>query len=175
MPSTLSPVEIYRRISGGEAADLIDVRSPGEFARQHAAGARSLPLDQLDPAAFLRERESANGRPIYLICQSGKRAAMAADKLVAAGCTNAVIVDGGTVAWEEAGLPCESTGRGVISLERQVRIATGVLVLTGIILAWSVNPQFIWLSAFVGAGLIFAGITDFCGMGLLLAKMPWNR
>jgi rhodanese-related sulfurtransferase len=175
MPSTLPPVEIYRRISGGEAADLIDVRSPGEFAGQHAAGARSLPLDQLDPAAFLREREGANGRPIYLICQSGKRAAMAADKLVAAGCTNAVIVEGGTVAWAEAGLPCESTGRGVISLERQVRIAAGVLVLTGIILAWSVNPHFVWLSAFVGAGLIFAGITDFCGMGMLLAKMPWNR
>jgi rhodanese-related sulfurtransferase len=175
MPSTLSPDEIYRRISGSEAGDLIDVRAPGEFSRQHAAGARSLPLDQLDPTAFLRERENAKGRPIYLICQSGKRAAMAADKLATAGCTDAVIVEGGTVAWAEAGLPCESTGRGVISLERQVRITTGVLVLAGIVLAWFVNPVFIWLSAFVGAGLIFAGITDFCGMGLLLAKMPWNR
>ncbi len=175
MPATLSPAETHRRVSGGEAADLLDVRTPAEFAAQHAAGARSLPLDRLDAAAFLRERESAGARTIYLLCQSGKRAAMAAEKLTAAGCCTAVVVEGGTAAWVAAGLPCESTGRGVISLERQVRIAAGALVLTGIVLGWFVHPLFVWLSAFVGAGLIFAGITDFCGMGLLMAKMPWNQ
>ncbi len=177
MTTTLSPTETHRRIISGEAADLLDVRTPAEFAAQHAAGARSLPLDQLDASAFLRLREHAGAgeRPVYLLCQSGKRAAMAADKLAAAGCTCAVVVDGGTAAWAAAGLPCESTGRGVISLERQVRIAAGSLVLAGVVLGGFVHPLFIWLSAFVGAGLIFSGITDFCGMALILAKMPWNQ
>ena len=88
---------------------------------------------------------------------------------------NAVVVEGGTTAWAAAGLPCESTGGRVISLERQVRIAAGALVLVGVLLGWFVHPYFVWLSAFVGGGLIFAGITDTCAMGMLLAKMPWNQ
>jgi rhodanese-related sulfurtransferase len=175
MTTILPPAETYRRIASGEAATLLDVRTPGEFAAQHAAGARLVPLDELNATELVREQGNASPRTIYLLCQSGKRAAMAAQKLAAAGCTNAVVVEGGTAAWAAAGLPCESTGRGVISLERQVRIAAGTLVLTGIVLGWFVHPVFAGLSAFVGAGLIFAGITDFCGMGLLLAKMPWNR
>ena len=175
IPATISPTEVYRRVSGGEAADLLDVRTPAEFSAQHAAGARSLPLDRLDAAAFLRERESADGRTIYLLCQSGKRATMAAEKLATAGCCNAVVVEGGTAAWAAAKLPCESTGRGVMSLERQVRIAAGGLVLVGVLLGWFVHPYFVWLSAFVGAGLMFAGITDTCAMGMMIAKMPWNQ
>ena len=85
-----------------------------------------------------------------------------------------VNVDGGTNAWVEAGLPVER-GKQTISLERQVRIAAGLLVLTGAALAFFVHPYLIGLSAFVGAGLVFAGVTDTCGMGLLLARMPWNR
>jgi rhodanese-related sulfurtransferase len=84
------------------------------------------------------------------------------------------VVEGGTLAWIEAGLPVTRGTAKVISLERQVRIAAGALVLTGVLLGWFVHPPFFGLAGFVGAGLVFAGITDFCGMGLLLAKLPWN-
>lgn len=174
MPTQLSPAEVHRRLSSGEAADLIDVRTPAEFAGQHALGAKLVPLNQLDAAAFLRERNGAR-KPLYILCQGGTRATMAAEKLAAAGCADAVVVEGGTNAWAAAGLPCESTGRAVMSLERQVRIAAGAFVLVGVLLGWFVHPYFVGLAAFVGAGLVFAGITDFCGMGLLLAKMPWNQ
>ncbi len=173
MSTTISAAELHRKIAAGEAVELLDVRTPGEYAAQHARGAKLIPLDQLDAAAFARERNGA--APVFLLCQGGKRATMAAEKLAAAGCADAVVVEGGTNAWAAAGLPCESSGRGVISLERQVRIAAGAIVVVGVLLGWFVNPLFVWLSAFVGAGLVFAGITDTCGMGMLLAKMPWNR
>jgi len=86
-----------------------------------------------------------------------------------------VVVAGGTQAWMDANLPVTRSAVKVISLERQVRIAAGALVFTGVLLAQFVDGRFIWLSGFVGAGLVFAGITDFCGMGLLLARMPWNK
>lgn len=79
------------------------------------------------------------------------------------------------MAWVEAGLPVDRGTSTVIGLERQVRIAAGAIVLGGVLLAQFVNPALIWLSGFVGAGLIFAGITDWCGMGMLLARMPWNQ
>ncbi|MDR3401320.1 MAG: rhodanese-like domain-containing protein [Chthoniobacter sp.] len=175
MTHSITPAETYRRISSGEAATLLDVRTPREYATLHAVGARLLPLDELNAAALVRGQEQGGARRFYLLCKSGKRARMAAEKLEAEGCSQAMVVEGGTEAWVAAGLPCESTGRGVISLERQVRIAAGALVLIGIVLGGFVHPGFVWLSAFVGAGLIFAGITDFCGMGILLARMPWNR
>ena len=101
-------------------------------------------------------------------------AKQACAKFIAAGFTNVVNVEGDTLVWAEAGLPVVR-GKKAISLERQVRIAAGSLVLTGAILGWLVHPAFIGLSAFVGAGLVFAGVTDTCGMGLLLARMPWNQ
>jgi rhodanese-related sulfurtransferase len=94
--------------------------------------------------------------------------------LIAAGVTNVINVEGGTRAWDQAGLPVVR-GKKTISLERQVRIAAGSLVLLGAALGYFINPLFIGLSAFVGAGLIFAGVTDTCGMGMMLAKMPWNQ
>jgi hypothetical protein len=92
-----------------------------------------------------------------------------------AGLDNAVVVEGGTIAWSDAGLPVERAAVKVMSLERQVRIGAGSLVLTGVLLAIFVHPYFLALSGFVGGGLVFAGITDWCGMGLLLAKAPWNN
>jgi rhodanese-related sulfurtransferase len=109
-----------------------------------------------------------------MICRSGTRAKQACEKFHAAGYTNVVNVEGGTEAWETAGLPVVR-GRKAISLERQVRIAAGFLVLLGAILALAVHPWFVALSAFVGAGLMFAGITDTCGMAMMLARMPWNQ
>ena len=115
------------------------------------------------------------GEQVYLICRTGSRAAKAAEAFANEGLDQSIIVQGGTEAWINAGLPVERGAAKVISLERQVRIGAGTLVLIGLLLGHFVHPVFIGISAFVGAGLVFAGITDWCGMGLLLAKLPWNK
>ena len=150
---------------------LIDVRTPAEFEEMHIEGARHEPLNELDASVLADE---IKGHEVCVICFSGTRAKQAAKKLVEAGCENTVILDGGVDAWEKAGMPLKR-GRRTMSLERQVRIAAGSLVVLGVILGWKVAPAFFGLSAFVGAGLVFAGITDTCGMGMLIAKMPWNK
>lgn len=166
--------ELYEQMKGGKPVELIDVRTPVEFREVHAEGARLVPLDRLDPKAIMAERRGAAGETLCFICRSGSRAKQACEKFLAAGYDNVVCVEGGTLAWEEAGLPVQR-GRKAISLERQVRIAAGLLVVLGAILGFFVHPYFIALCAFVGAGLVFAGVTDTCGMGMLLARMPWNQ
>lgn len=166
--------ECRRLIESGKTLDLLDVRTPAEFARMHARGARLVPLDELDPAAIAAQR-GAIANPLYILCQSGGRAASACQRLIDAGLANVYRVEGGADAWEKAGLPIERGESGVISLERQVRIAAGAIVFAGSILAWRVHPAFCLIPAFVGAGLVFAGVSNSCGMGMLLAKMPWNR
>lgn len=163
----VSPQAAYDALRQGKV-EIVDVRSPGEFDAVHADGARLVPLDQLDPVAL------KSGRPVYLICKSGGRAAKAWQACLDAKVVEVACVEGGTDAWVAAGLPVVR-GRGVISLERQVRIAAGTLVFLGAVLAWFVHRYFLALPAFVGAGLVFAGLTDTCGMGMLLARMPWNR
>jgi rhodanese-related sulfurtransferase len=158
----------------GKQICLIDVRSPAEFDSVHARGARLIPLDRISPAEIAAVRSGPTD-PIYLICQAGSRSARACEKLSQAGIAQAFSIEGGTAAWEAAGLPVDRGPGRVISLERQVRIAAGSLVLIAVALTLAVHWAFIFLAAFVGAGLVFAGITDFCGMGLLLAKMPWNN
>jgi len=169
---TISPKQLSDRIHAGEQVDLIDVRTPIEFREVHVNIARNVPLDQLDCAKVLSGRSSNS--PLYMICRSGSRGKQACEKIMAAGCTSVVNVEGGTMAWDQAGLPVVR-GKKAISLERQVRIAAGFLVLTGAVLSVVVHPWFIGLSGFVGAGLMFAGITDTCGMGMILARMPWNQ
>jgi rhodanese-related sulfurtransferase len=154
--------------------DLIDVRTPAEFREVHAPMARNVPLDSLDPHAVMSQRNGTASQPLYVICRTGNRAAKACEKFLAAGYTNVVNVEGGTEAWQAAGLPVVR-GKKTISLERQVRIAAGFLVLLGAVLALVVHPWFAALAGLVGAGLMFAGITDTCGMAMLLARMPWNR
>lgn len=171
--STISPAELAERCAGG-AIELIDVRTPVEFRSVHLSAARNLPLGELDPAALLRAREGAADQPLYVICQSGGRSRQACERFAQAGFTQVINVEGGTAACLAAGLPVVR-GQQAISLERQVRIAAGSLVVLGALLGWLVHPAFVGLSAFVGAGLVFAGITDTCGMGLLLARMPWNQ
>jgi rhodanese-related sulfurtransferase len=170
---TITPSRLEELRSAGKAVDLIDVRTPVEYREVHVAFARNVPLDRLEPAAVPRELGDSHEEPLYVICRSGGRGRQACEKLAAAG-LNAVNVEGGTLAWADAGLPVVR-GKRAISLERQVRIAAGSLVLLGAVLAWLVHPALVALSAFVGAGLVFAGVTDTCGMGLLLARMPWNR
>ena len=151
--------------------ELIDVRTPLEFREVRAAGARNVPLDLLDPDELMKGR---NGQPLFVICKGGTRGAKAQQKLCDAGYDNVVNVEGGTEAWVAAGLPVVR-GKKAMSLERQVRIAAGFIVLVGALLGLFVHPYFAGISAFVGAGLMFAGITDSCAMGMLIAKMPWNR
>jgi len=170
---TISASELARRAREG-AVDAIDVRTPAEFREVRAHVARSVPLDTLDPHALMQGRNGGAAEPLYVMCRSGGRSAKACRKLIDAGYTNVVSIEGGVNAWVEAGLPVVR-GQKTISLERQVRIAAGLLVLVGAVLGFLVHPYFIALSAFVGAGLMFAGITDTCGMALLLARMPWNQ
>ena len=173
---SVSVHELQSLLSTPGSVDLIDVRTPGEFAAFHVPAARSVPLDSLDCASLLATREKASASaPLYILCHSGARAQKAADKFVRAGFDQYVVVDGGTAAWTAAGLPVvRGTGR-VISLDRQLRIVMGALILTGVLLSRFVNPAWIWLSAFVGCGLIFAGLTNICPMLSLISRMPWNR
>lgn len=172
--SIVTPQQLNETTSAGKAIELIDVRTPVEFREVHIGFARNLPLDRLDPKAVMDARNGSAGGTLYVVCKSGNRGRQACEKFIAAGYSNVVNVDGGTTAWEQAGLPVVR-GKKAISLERQVRIVAGSIVVLGAVLAQWTNPAFIWLSAFIGAGLVFAGVTDTCGMGMLLAKMPWNQ
>lgn len=171
--TTISPKQLFDLTRSGGPVELIDVRTPVEYREVHVDIARNVPLDQLD-AAKLTAGRSGSGRPLYVICRSGSRGKQACEKILAAGFTDVVNVEGGTAAWDQAGLPVVR-GKKAISLERQVRIAAGSLVLIGSTIGAFVHPYGIGLAAFVGAGLVFAGLTDTCGMGMLLARMPWNQ
>ncbi len=172
--STISPSDLKRLLEEGSPA-LIDVRTPLEFDEAHVPQARNIPLDTLQPRRLVENGELPSSDPIYILCRSGTRAEKASVSFLSAGYENTIVVEGGTLAWIDAGLPVTRGEVKVISLERQVRIGAGSIVLLGAVLGFSVHPAFHGLSAFVGAGLIFAGITDWCGMGLLLAKAPWNQ
>lgn len=171
MIRTITAQSLHERVNQGETIELIDVRTPVEFREVHATPAKNFPLDRLDPEAVSR---TVVGRPLYVICKSGSRGRQACERFLAAGLSDVVNVEGGTTAWEQAGLPVVR-GKKAMSLERQVRIAAGFLVLVGASLGAFVHPGWIGLSAFVGAGLMFAGITDTCGMAMVLSRMPWNQ
>ncbi|MFG1432014.1 rhodanese-like domain-containing protein [Xanthobacter sp. V2C-8] len=173
--ATLISIDTLReRIAQGPLT-LIDVRTPAEYGEVHIPEARSAPLDALNPQALERAGQVERDKPLYLICRTQNRSKAAATAFEKAGFTNVLVVEGGTSAWDAAGYPVARGARKVISLERQVRIAAGTLVVLGVLLAWLVQPLFILLSAFVGAGLVFAGVTDTCGLGLLLTRAPWNQ
>lgn len=172
--SSILPVRFAELCKEGKQIELIDVRTPVEYQAVHVEIARNIPLDQLDVKALIQARNGSANEPLYLICHSGGRGQQACEKFRKAGFSNAINVEGGTLACVEAGLAVVR-GKKTISLERQVRIAAGSLALLGAVLGWFVHPAFIGLSAFIGAGLIFAGITDTCGLGMILARMPWNQ
>ena len=170
-----SKEEGIRRVSPEEARErnalFVDVRTAAEFEEVHVEGSVLQPLSEIDVEKI---RELAGGKDAcVLICRSGKRAGQAAKRLEGRGLPSLCVLEGGVDAWESAGLPLRR-GAKTMSLERQVRIAAGTLVFVGATLGYFVNPAWIALSGFVGAGLVFAGITDTCGMGMLIARMPWN-
>ena len=173
MSSKIS-VQEFAPLSRQGGFDLIDVRSMMEFYEIHAVGALSAPLDTLNPKAIMESRGAKASEPLYIICRSGGRSAQACQMFEKAGYSNVVNVEGGTLAWEQAGLPVNRGQKKMISLERQVRICAGLLTLIGSLLAfWNIG--FLVVPAFIGAGLTFAGLSNTCGMGMLLTKAPWNR
>lgn len=178
MVATCSPQDLLALRRRGETIRLVDVRTPAEFGEVHVDCATNVPLDRLDPRQIAADHAGHAG-PIYFVCRSGGRSRTACEKMHAAGYTNVVSVEGGTAACDAAGLPVVR-GRRAMSLERQVRIAAGGLVAIGAALA-AFAPDPLWksvgagLAGFVGCGLVFAGVTDTCGMAMLLARMPWNQ
>jgi len=165
-----APAELKARLSRGEPLQLLDVREFPDYAGGRIASSRLAPLGELERWASQLDRSA----PIICVCRSGKRAAHAAAKLLELGFSDVSHLQGGLLGWERAGLPLERDANAPWPLERQVRLAAGLLILTGLSLSlrW---PMAIALSWFVGAGLTFAGLTDWCGMALLLAKAPWNK
>lgn len=160
-------------LTASENMNLIDVRTPGEFATLRIAHSLNLPLERLNPAALLSRLGPDTA--LYCICQTGTRSQIAAERLRAAGFTNVVHVDGGTNSWSSAGLPLVEGGRNVMSLERQVRITAGLFIVLGVIAGALLHPAAYWLSALIGAGLVYAGLSNTCGMSMVLARFPWNR
>lgn len=168
--TSLSPSRVAELLREGRAV-LFDVREPDEFARSHVNGARSRPLSSLE-AAPLR---LPPGKMAIFTCRSGMRTAANRGRLIAAGGDGACILEGGVDAWAAAGLPLARDPRAPLELMRQVQIVAGSLVLVGVALGLVLHPAFFGLSAFVGAGLAFAGASGFCGMARLLKIMPWNK
>ena len=168
----LAPAEVAALVARESRTRLLDVRTPGEYDTAHIRGAYNVPLAMLGEHA--PEIQAAVRDTLVLVCQSGQRARKAEETLRSDGLENLHILDGGMTAWAQAGLPVVH-GRKRLSLERQVRIAAGALAATGGVLAAILHPGFGWLAAVVGGGLMFAGITDTCGMAMLLARLPYNR
>lgn len=169
-PLDITSESLQQMQERGESVQLVDVRGGGEYAGGRIPGAKLMPL----PNLAARQHELQRDVQVVCICQSGGRSTAAARALATSGFTASSLA-GGMNAWARAGLPMDKDSRAPWSLERQVRLAAGALVLLGLSLGWFSHPAFFLLSAFVGAGLMFAGATDWCGLGLLLARAPWNQ
>ena len=172
---TITVNELKQLCDRGSGLDVVDVRTPSEYYSARCPQARNVPLERLNPQHVIDSRHKNLQGPIYLICKSGNRSEQAARQFISAGYTNVISVHGGTLAWEKAGFPVRKGGRKIISVDRQMRIVAGSLVLAGAALGYWVQDSYIGLSAFVGAGLVFAGVTDYCPMLKTLALMPWNQ
>lgn len=170
---TINPVEAKRRIADGSAV-LVDIREPMENAREAIPGAKLSPLSSYDAQSLARIQVKDTAAVIFH-CQSGKRTADNAAKLRECGIPEVYILEGGLTGWKAAGFATNIDRSKPIEMQRQVQIAAGSLVLTGLLLAYLVSPWFLALPAFVGTGLVFAGVSGWCGMAKVLGAMPWNR
>lgn len=159
------------KVADGAQLSIVDVRTEAEFAACHVEGAKLVPLQTLDPKQIVAQSGAA---AIHILCKGGARAKTAAERIVNETGQSVWVVSGGTDACVNIGMP-HKLGKETISLERQVRIAAGSLVLAGVLGGTLMHPYFCGLSGFVGAGLVFAGVTDTCAMGMILARMPWNK
>lgn len=162
--------EVHEIMQEGEC-QVIDVREFSEFEAERIHQSKLMPLSNFEKHA----EEIDHTKPVYLMCRSGNRARQAADRLLKKGFTDIHVVEGGMQAWGNAGLPVVKGETKVWSLERQVRFTAGSIVLLGVLLSVFVWQPFVWISALIGAGLVFSAATDTCGMAMMLARMPWNR
>lgn len=173
MVSTISCQE-FAPLSKKGGFDMIDVRTRPEFYEVHAVGALCVPLDTLHPEMIMASRGERAKEPLYIICRTGGRSSQACSAFAKAGFDNVVNIEGGTLAWVAAGLSVNRGTKMMMSLERQVRIFAGLMIVAGTFLA-RMNPWFLVVPGIVGASLAFGGLSNSCGMGVLLAKMPWNK
>lgn len=181
-PQTIHPTKLSEIAEKGHP--ILDVRTEMEHVTLNLDRPHDLvTLDKLDPEDYMKRRGLDSETPVYILCRSGKRATAAAEKFIAAGYANAYVVEGGILGCEAAGEPVNKQGGGstaaggnakIIPIEQQVRTAAGALVLLGTALGFA-HPGFLAIPLFVGAGLVYSGITGNCGMALLLAKAPWNK
>ena len=166
----IDPASLKQRIERSDIT-LIDVREADEFAREHIRSAISLPLAKVIATGFAVDPS----RDVAFYCRTGTRTRANCDQLAAAVDGPAFVLTGGLDAWKRAGLAAVANRKAPIEIMRQVQLAAGSLVLVGAVLAWAVDPAFVWLSAFIGAGLMVAGASGWCGMARLFALAPWNR
>ena len=171
VPARTPPREAAAMLSAGTAI-LVDVREPDEHRREHVAGAALHPSSAFSASGF---PAPAAGRRTLVLCRSGNRAGKVADALRAAGRADVSVVEGGMMAWQQAGLPFEANPRAPLPLVRQVMITVGILIIAFTALAATVNPMFLIGTGFMGVGLLFAGATGICALATVLSKMPWNR
>jgi rhodanese-related sulfurtransferase len=172
MRSVISPEELAALLRDEPTTRLLDVRTSAEFDSEHIAGAYNVPLDTL--AEHGPEIRAHVTDPVVLICRSGQRARRAEEALGAAGMRSLHVLDGGMVAWTAAGRPVRRAAPRM-SLERQVRIVAGAIVAVGSVLALTVAPGFALVPALLGTALAITGLTDSCVLGMLLARLPYNR
>lgn len=170
MPNMINAKEAQRLLDEGRGV-LIDIREPDEFARVQVPASHSRPAS----LGTLQPLQLSEGVLPILMCASGARTAMHHNRLARQLPVEPLVLQGGLKAWEREGCPVVRNSGAPLELMRQVQIAAGVLILTGLLLGWLVAPGFVALTAFVGLGLTFAGVSGFCGMARLLALMPWNR
>jgi len=164
--TSVKPAEAQGLIQTG--ARLIDIRNRDEYAREHIPGAINVPLTEI-------EHFQAGDCPVIFHCRSGARTEASAARLAAATVAPCYVLEGGVDAWRRAGFEVKADRRQPLELMRQVQMAAGGLVLLGVVLGLLIGPGFFALSAFIGAGLMLAGATGWCGMARLLRHMPWNR
>lgn len=168
--SPLNPKTLRTRLAAGDIT-LVDIREADEFAREHIAGAVSVPLSRLEQGHLGLDPRG----DVVFTCRTGMRTGANCERLAARIDRPAFVLEGGINAWKQAGLPVKTDAKAPLEIMRQVQITAGALVLAGVILAQTVHPAFIGLSAFIGAGLVFAGASGWCGMAKVLAIAPWNR
>lgn len=163
----LKPTEI-----GNWKGRFVDVRELDEYAHERLdrSDCQCIPLAQVAAAASAWDKNA----PVLVMCKSGGRSRQAAQQLESLGFQDVTTLDGGITACRAAGLPVVA-GKAPLPMFRQVLIGASAFLLAGLVLASFVHPAFIVLTWFVACGMMFAGVTGFCGLALVLAHMPWNK
>lgn len=172
--SSITPQEAAGRLRDGSLT-LIDIREADEYAREHIPGAISMPLSALEKGHINVAAASGAQGDIVFHCKSGMRTSANCARLSAHVSGPAFMLEGGLDAWKRAGLAVKQKAGAPIELMRQVQIVIGVFILSGIALTLAVHPYFIAIPTLMGAGLVFAGVSGWCGMAKLIALAPWNR